>query len=142
LLYVAAFAPDAGESAGSLGASVAPAPLAAEIRPDASGFLKLTRKGVFEDFAQDLAESEKALLFAAQAPTSGNALGGNVTNPAWKTKPSWYVVATNDRAIQPDLERTMARKIGAETTAIAASHVAMLSQPEKVADWIVKAAAA
>jgi pimeloyl-ACP methyl ester carboxylesterase len=140
LVYVAAFAPDAGESAGSLGSTVAPAPMAAEIRPDANGFLKLTKDGVFKDFAQDLTAGEKDILFVAQAPTSGNSLGGTVTTPAWKTKPSWYIVATNDRAIPPELEMTMAKKIKAETISIASSHVAMLAQPDKVAAFIVHAA--
>src|SRR5262249_25410346 len=125
LVYVAAFAPDAGESAGSLGATVAPAPMASEAKPDRNGFLKLTKVGVFDDFAQDGTDIEKTVLFAAQAPTSVTSLGGNVTSPAWKTKPSWYIVATNDRAIQPSLEATMAKKINAETILIAASHVIM-----------------
>jgi pimeloyl-ACP methyl ester carboxylesterase len=141
LVYVAAFAPDVGESAGSLGASVAPTPMASEVRPDQNGFLKLTKTGVFDGFAQDLTQQEKNLLFAAQAPTSANALGGNVTKAAWKTKPSWYVVATNDRAIQPSLEESMAKRINAETISVPASHVVMLSQPDKVADLILKAAA-
>ena len=141
LVYIAAFAPDAGESAGSLLASVPPSPLAPEGRPDANGFLKLSRKGMFESFAQDLTEIEKGVIFAVQGPVSVNALGGNVTKPAWRTKPSWYMVASNDRAIPPDLEVSLAKKIGAkETISVAASHVAMLSQPGKVADWIVKAA--
>src|SRR5467141_4605611 len=69
LVYIAAFAPDAGQSAGSLGASVEPAPMGAEVRPDAQGFLKLTEAGVKNDFAQDLTPTEKSVLFAAQAPT-------------------------------------------------------------------------
>src|SRR5712672_2208718 len=93
LVYIAAFAPSAGESAGSLGATVAPAPMGAEIRPDAAGFLRLTREGVFNGFAQDLPEIEKRVLFAAQTPTAGKALGGNVSTPAWKEKRSWYLVA-------------------------------------------------
>jgi pimeloyl-ACP methyl ester carboxylesterase len=140
LVYVAAFAPDAGESAGSLGSSVAPAPMGAEIRPDAKGFLKLTRAGVFNDFAQDLTEGDKGVLFAAQAPTSGNALGGNVTTAAWKTKPSWYIVATNDRAIPPNLEMTMAKRIKADTITLPSSHVVMLSKPDKVAAFVIRAA--
>ena len=104
LVYVAAFAPDAGESAGSLGASVAPAPLGAELRPDEQGFLRMTETGVNESFAQDLSPSEKDVVFATQSPTAGAALGANVTKPAWKSKPSWYLVATSDRAIQPELE--------------------------------------
>ena len=140
LVYVSAFAPDAGESAGSLLGSVPPSPMGAELRPDANGFLKLTKAGVFDDFAQDLTTGEKDILFAAQAPTSGKSLGGTVTTPAWKTKPSWYVVAANDRAIPPELEATMAKKIKAETISVASSHVAMLSQPDTVAAFIIRAA--
>src|SRR6202008_607011 len=102
LVYIAAFAPDASQSAGSLGAGVAPAPMGAEIRPDREGYLKLTEGGVKNDFAQDLTPTEKAILFAAQAPTAAAALGGAVSVPAWKARPTWYLVATADRAIQPD----------------------------------------
>jgi pimeloyl-ACP methyl ester carboxylesterase len=140
LIYVAAFAPDVGESAGALLASVPASPIAAEFKPDAEGYLKLTEKGVLEDFAQDLSEVEKKLLFVAQAPTSGKCLGGQISNPAWKSKPSWYIVAENDRAIPPDLERTMAGRIKAQTTSVSASHVAMLSRPEVVANVIINAA--
>ncbi len=140
LVYVAAFAPDAGESAGSLLASVPPSPMGAELRPDANGFLKLTKTGVLDDFAQDLPAIEKLALFVAQAPTSGKSLGGTVTNPAWKTKPSWYIVANNDRAIPPALEATMAKRAKAETISVDASHVVMLAQPDKVVDVIVRAA--
>jgi pimeloyl-ACP methyl ester carboxylesterase len=140
LVYVAAFAPDAGESAGALLATVPPTPLATEGRPDAAGFVKLTKTGVFDDFAQDLSDVEKAILFAAQAPTSVKSLGGNVSTPAWKSKPSWYIVATNDRAIPPALEATMAKRMGAETISIAASHVVMLSHPDEVTDFIIRAA--
>ena len=140
LVYVAAFAPGAGESAGSLGASVEPAPMNAEIRPDPQGFLKLTRAGVLNGFAQDLPEAEKSLQFATQAPTAARALGGAVSTPAWKTRPSWYIVATEDRAIQPSLERRMAEQIGAKTVSVASSHLVMLSHPEDVAKLIVEAA--
>jgi pimeloyl-ACP methyl ester carboxylesterase len=139
LVYVAAWVPDIGESVGSLGASVAPAPIVSEVRPDRNGFLKLTKAGVLENFAQDLTEDEKNILFAAQAPTSGNSLGGTVTQAAWKTKPSWYIVATEDRAIPPGLEQAMARKINARTTSIAASHVVMLSHQAEVASVITEA---
>jgi pimeloyl-ACP methyl ester carboxylesterase len=136
LVYIAAFAPGAGESAGSLGATVAPAPMGAEIRSDATGFLRLTREGVFNAFAQDLPEAEKRLLFATQTPTAGRALGGNVSTPAWKEKRSWYLVATEDRAIQPDLERQMSKRMGATVVSIASSHVAMLSHPKEVSTLI------
>jgi pimeloyl-ACP methyl ester carboxylesterase len=140
LIYVAAFAPDVGESAGSLGATMEQPPMLAELRPDAEGFLKITRKGIFEGFAQDLSEAEKEIIFATQAPTSAKALGGVVTGAPWKTRPSWYVVATDDRAIQPDLERMMARRASADTISLASSHLVMLSHPSEVAAFITKAA--
>jgi pimeloyl-ACP methyl ester carboxylesterase len=140
LVYVAAFAPDDGQSAGSLGATMAPPPLAAEVKPDSEGFLKLSKNGIYESFAQDLSASEKAILYAAQAPTNAKSLGGNITNAAWHSKPSWYIVASNDRAIQPDLEASMARKIHATTTTVASSHVPMLSHPDAVAAVIEHAA--
>jgi pimeloyl-ACP methyl ester carboxylesterase len=141
LVYVAAFAPDAGQSAGSLNASVPPSPMAAEVRPDAQGFLKLTQKGVSEDFAQDVSPAEKVLLFAAQAPTNVKSLGGAVSAPAWRTKPSWYIVADQDRAIPPALEATMAKTIKAKTSRLQGSHLIMLSKSSAVATVIEEAAA-
>lgn len=140
LVYVAAFAPDAGQSAGSLGATVAPAPMATEAKPDSEGFLKLTKTGVYDDFAQDVTAGEKAQLYAAQAPTNIKSLGGNISSAAWHNKPSWYIVASNDRAIQPALEATMAHTIHATMTTIPSSHVAMLSHPDAVAAVIERAA--
>jgi len=139
LVYIAAFAPDAGQSAGSLGAGVAPTPMGAEIRPDKEGYLRLTEAGVKNDFAQDLTPIEKTILFAAQAPTAAAALGGAVSVPAWKARPSWYLVATADRAIQPDLQRTMANTIKAKTIEVASSHVAMLARPQETAKLILEA---
>ncbi len=139
LVYIAAFAPDAGESAGSLGASVEPAPLGAKIRPDKEGFLKLSESGIENDFAQDLTPAEKNVLFAAQGPTADAALAGNVPVAAWKTKPNWYLVATQDRAIQPALQRAMAKKIKATTIEVTSSHVAMLARPEETAKLIIEA---
>jgi pimeloyl-ACP methyl ester carboxylesterase len=140
VVYIAAFAPDVGQSAGSLGASVAPAPMAEHIRPDKEGYLKLTAAGIKENFAQDLTDVEKNVLFATQAPTSGASLGGNVTAAAWKSKPSSYLVATLDRAIRPELQRTMAKTIRAKTIEVASSHVAMLSHPQDTAHLIIEAA--
>jgi pimeloyl-ACP methyl ester carboxylesterase len=141
LVYIAAFAPDAGQSVGSLGASADPAPMGAEARPDAHGFLKITEAGVKNDFAQDLSPTEKDVLFAAQAPTAAGAFGENVSAAAWKTKPSWYLVANQDRAIPPNLERAMAKTIKAKTIEVAASHVAMLSRPQETANLILEATA-
>jgi pimeloyl-ACP methyl ester carboxylesterase len=141
LVYVAAFAPDAGQSAGALNASGTPAPMATEAKPDAEGFLKLTKIGVYDDFAQDLTATEKAVLYATNAPTNVKALGGTITKAAWHDKPSWYVVAANDRAIQPSLEAAMAKTIHATTTTVKSSHVAMLAKPAEVARVIERAAA-
>jgi pimeloyl-ACP methyl ester carboxylesterase len=139
LVYVSAVAPDKGESALGLITSVQ-TPIGAELRPDKSGFLKLTPKGIAEDFAQDLSAKEIAVLTATQTPTSVAAMKGEVTNPAWKSKPSWYIIAGNDRAISPDLEAAQAKRIGATTVTVPSSHVIMLAQPSKVADVIFDAA--
>src|ERR1700733_3623132 len=139
LVYVSAVAPDKGESAFGLITSV-PTPIDSELRPDKSGFLKLTPKGIAEDFAQDLPTGEIAVLTATQVPTSVTAMKGEVTVPAWKSKASWYIVAANDRAISPGLEASQAKKIGATTVTVPSSHVVMLAQPAKVADVILEAA--
>jgi pimeloyl-ACP methyl ester carboxylesterase len=140
LVYVAAFAPDVGESAASLGAGGPPTRLLEVVRPDEQHFFKLTREGVDEVFAQDLTAAERALIFATQNPLSGAALGGEVTAPAWKEKPSWYLLASEDHTIHPELQKKMAARIEATTLTVAASHVAMLSQPDAVAKLIVQAA--
>lgn len=140
LIFVAAFAPDQGESAGSLGAGAAPAPLGAEIRPDAQGFLKLTQTGIDESFGQDLSETERLIAFVTQGPTSAQALGGVVAMPAWKSKPSWYVIAEQDGAIQPVLQHQMADRARSHKTSLASSHLVMMSHPEKVSQVILAAA--
>jgi pimeloyl-ACP methyl ester carboxylesterase len=139
LVFVSAVAPNQGESAFGLITSV-PTPIGSELRPDKSGFLKLTSKGIAEDFAQDLSAKEIEVLTATQMPTSVGAMKGEVTNPAWKSKPSWYIIAANDRAISPELEAAQAKKIGATTTTVSSSHVIMLAQPAKVAGVILDAA--
>jgi pimeloyl-ACP methyl ester carboxylesterase len=139
LVYVAAFAPDTGESVGSVSQAYPPAPLGAELRPDSEGFLSITPKGVAEDFAQDLPANEAKVLWAAQGPTNGAAFGATISNAAWKTKPSWYLVADHDRAIPPALETAEAARMKATTVHVAASHLVMLSRPKDVADLIEKA---
>lgn len=141
LVYVAAFALDAGESLAALSKSGPQAPLNSELRPDQAGFLKATDKGINEDFAQDLPEKERRVLEASQVPTSVNAFSGTVTQAAWKTKPSWFIVASSDRAIPPQAEEAMAAHIGAHTTTVNSSHVVMLSHPEAVIATIEAAAA-
>ena len=140
LVYVAAFAPDERESTQSLSKQFPAAPAAAELSQDDYGFFTLSREGIFSDFAQDVSEREKEVLFAAQGPTAGAALGGLVTMPAWRTKPNWFVVAANDRAIQPELERMEAKRMNAVTITVATSHVAMVAEPRIVADFITLAA--
>jgi pimeloyl-ACP methyl ester carboxylesterase len=139
LVYVDAFAPDAGESAGSLFAQFELAPLNPEIRPDAEGFLKLSKVGIFDVFAQDLTDAEKSLLLATQGPINGAALGGVVAEAAWRTKPSWYLIGDQDRAIPRVNQERMAARMKATVAHANASHVAMLAQPAAVADLIHKA---
>jgi len=139
IVYVAAVAPDKGESAFGLITSV-PTPVGTELRPDKSGFLKVTPKGIAEDLAQDLSVNEILTLTATQVPTSVGAMKGEITTPAWKSKASWYIIAANDRTISPQLEAAEAKKIGATTTTVTSSHVIMLAQPSKVANVILDAA--
>jgi pimeloyl-ACP methyl ester carboxylesterase len=139
LVYVNGFAPDAGESAGSLFAQFEPAPLNPEIRPDAEGFLRLSKAGIFDVFAQDLTEAEKSMLLVTQGPINGAALGGVVAEAAWKAKPSWYLVGDQDRAIPRVNQERMAARMNATVAHANASHVAMLAQPEAVANLILDA---
>lgn len=141
LVYVAAFAPGDGESVGSISAPYPPTPLGAELRPDAQGFLSITPKGIAEDFAQDLTPAEKQLVLATQGPTNGAAFGANITTAAWKTKPSWFVIAGSDRAIPPALEKAEAARMKATSITVPSSHLAMLSHPIEVARMIEQAAA-
>ncbi|WP_420383030.1 alpha/beta fold hydrolase [Novosphingobium sp.] len=141
MVYVDAFAPDAGESAGSLMAQFEAAPIGAELRPDAEGFLSLTRTGVFELFAQDLDDAEKAVIHATQGPVNGAALGGTLTAAAWRTRPTFYLIGDDDHAIPAVEQARMAARMNATVAHVAASHVPMLSQPGVVADFIATAAA-
>jgi pimeloyl-ACP methyl ester carboxylesterase len=140
LVYVAAAAPDAGQSFLELAQTAAATPGNDQIQPDKFGYVHMSPKGIAEDFAQDLSKAEQQVLIAAQGPQPFAALKDKVTVPAWKTKPNWYIVAANDRMINPDLERTLAKKMNATTTTVQSSHVAMLAQPEKVAAVIIEAA--
>ena len=141
LVYVAAFAPDAGESALSLTKTGPATPIGADLVPDAQGFLKLSAAGVAADFAQDLSPTEQTEIAATQGPLSApNAFSANVTHAAWKNLPSWYIVAANDRAIGPVLEATMAKRINATTLTLPSSHVVMLSHPAEVSNFVEKAA--
>jgi len=141
LVYVAAFAPGEGESINSVSKPYPPAPLGGELRPDAQGFLTATPKGITEDMAQDLSDGEQQILTATQGQTSAAVFGATVTTAAWRTKPSWAVIAGNDRAIPPQLEKDEAATIKATSITLPANHLAMLSHPKEVAELIEQAAA-
>jgi pimeloyl-ACP methyl ester carboxylesterase len=140
LVYVAAFAPDQGESAGSLGKPYGVTPGVSELRPLADGFLVLTPKGVLEDFAPDVPLTERTLMIATQVPTQGAALGTPITTAAWRSKPSWFIVAENDRMISPEQERVTAKRMNAKTLTLPTSHVPMISRPKEVSNFIGEAA--
>jgi pimeloyl-ACP methyl ester carboxylesterase len=142
LVYVAALAPSEGESVASVTKPFPPAPLGNEVRADADGFLTLTPKGVAEDFAQDLSDNEKQVLTATQGPTAASVFGATVTTAAWKTKPSWWVIASHDRAVPPELQKAEAEAMKAKSITLPSSHVPMLSHPKEVAELIEKAATA
>jgi pimeloyl-ACP methyl ester carboxylesterase len=141
LVYVAAFAPDRGESMLSLLATAQPpSPLGSHLVFDKFGFSTIDPTGVDEDFAQCLPATGRHVIAATQSPASGAALTATVGTPAWKTKPSWYIVAKGDRAIPPSLEQTMAARIGAQTFSLDTCHLAMLDVPVQVANVITAAA--
>jgi pimeloyl-ACP methyl ester carboxylesterase len=141
LVYVAAFAPGEGESINSVSKPYPPAPLGSELRPDAQGFLTATPKGIAEDMAQDLSDEEKRILTATQGQTAASVFAATVTTAAWKSKRSWFVIAGNDRAIPPQLEKDEAAAIKATSITLQANHLAMLSHPREVAEVIERAAA-
>ena len=139
LVYVAAFAPAEGESPFDL--TIAnPTPFLQHLQQDQFGFLKLTSTGIREDFAPDLSDSEQTVLAATQSPTSVAALGAPISTPAWRVKPSWFVIAAHDRVVAPTLQAMFAERMNATSITLSSSHVAMLSQPYVVASFIRRAA--
>lgn len=139
LVYIAAYAPDKGETVASLTESVAPTILSGFIQ-NANGYLTLSREGIAKSFAVDLSPSEQELVYAVQEPAHQKVFGDVAVNAAWKTKPSWYVVASEDNTINPELERRLAKRASAKTTVLKSSHVAMLSKPNEVLEVILDAA--
>ena len=138
LVYVAAFQPDAGESLGSLAASKPPA--SSGPKPSADGFLYLPLASFHADFCADVPQSQADFMAISQVGLSVKSAGAVTTTPAWKTKPSFGIVATNDRAINPDLERSMYKRSNSTVTEVASSHVAYISHAAEVAAVIEKAA--
>lgn len=141
LAYIAAGAPDSGQSFGGWWADYEPAPGAAEIQAYGEGYVALTREGVLKDFVQDLDDADAELVYATQGPLATRCFEDTISTAAWRSKPSWYIVAENDRTIPPAVERDSAVRLGATTLTLNSGHVPMFSQPEKVADFLVRAAA-
>jgi pimeloyl-ACP methyl ester carboxylesterase len=142
LVYIAAAAPDSGESFNEWWMGSPPAPGAPEIRPAGSGsYVVLTLRGFREHFGQDLASDETILLHATQGPFAQASNDEKITHAAWRDKPSWFVLGANDHMLLPELEKATARKLGArKTLVLSSSHLPMLSQPYAVADFIQDAA--
>ena len=139
LVYVAAFAPDAGQSSGEQAKGFPTPPGVSQIKADSNGFLYMTSEGMAKGFAQDLPAKQTAVMSATQGPIKASAFDDRTTVAAWKTKPSWYVLATNDRMIHPEVQRSAAKRIGATLTELHTSHVPQQSQPAEVAEVILQA---
>jgi pimeloyl-ACP methyl ester carboxylesterase len=139
LVYIAAFALDAGESCATIEAAVPQASKA--FKPDSNGNWWIEQEHFAADFAADLPKDQAQFMAISQVPISTDAFTHKVTNPAWKTKPTWYMVATEDRSINPEQERMMAKRAHATTVEVKASHVAYMSHPRESAKLIEEAAA-
>ena len=139
LLYVAALIPEEGQNVNDVNAAMPPTAVGPEFRLSTEGFLSLSEKGINEFFAQDLPSAERKITFATQTPWAAAATQVKVYSPAWKTKPSWVIVASKDGMINPDLQRFKAKLIKATTIELATSHVPMVSQPVQVANFIAAA---
>ena len=141
LVYLAAFAPEANEPVAAFNDKY-PSALGPALRPDAAGFLYIDRSAFHDVFAADVNKNDAEVLAVTQKPINNTAFAASVPAPAWKTIPSWYLVSTEDHAINPDLERFYAKRMGASTMEIRASHVAFISHPDQVAKLIERAAGA
>lgn len=141
LVYIAAFAPDKGESVQSLIKDPVPGAPVPPILPPQDGFLLLDQAKFAASFAADVGERQAGFMAASQVPWGVNALTGAVSVPAWKTKPSWYLVAADDKMIPPPAQRAMAARAGARVTEVPGSHAVYVSRPQAVADVIAQAAA-
>ena len=140
LVYVAAFAPDAGESVAALIKDPPPGAPVPPILPPRDGYLLLDRAKFHDSFAADVDAGKAAFMADSQVPWGVAAGEGTISRPAWKTRPSWYLLATEDRMIPPDAQRAMAKRAGATVVEAKASHAGYVSQPSAVASLIEKAA--
>jgi pimeloyl-ACP methyl ester carboxylesterase len=138
LVYIAAFALDEGESCATIEQAVPPATTA--IKQDGNGLFWIDEAHFVADFAADIPRDEAEFMAISQVPISADAFTHKVTNPAWKMKPTWYMVATADRSINPDQERMMAKRAKAKMVEVNSSHVAYMSHPKEAAKMIEEAA--
>jgi pimeloyl-ACP methyl ester carboxylesterase len=140
LVYIAAFAPDRGESVATLIKDPPPGAPVPPILPPQQGFLELDRAKFAASFAADVAPEKAEFMANSQVPWGLDALNGVVTQPAWKSKPSWYLVATDDHMIPPPAQRAMSKRAGSSVVEVKGSHAVYVSQPEAVAQLIKNAA--
>lgn len=141
LVYIAAFAPDGGESVETLIKNPPPNAPVPPILPPQDGFLYLDRSKFAASFAGDVNPGLASFMADSQVPWGVQALGGTVSEPAWKSKPSWYLVSTDDRMIPPDAQRAMSKRAGSKVVEVKGSHAVYVSQPQAVASLIEQAAA-
>jgi len=140
LVYIAGFAPDKGASVNTLIADPPPGAPVPPILPPRDGFLFLDREKFHASFAGDVSDELAAFMADSQVPWGVEALSGTITEPAWRSKPSWYLLTTEDRMIPPAAQRQMSERAGSTVVEVAASHSVYVSQPAAVAELIQKAA--
>ena len=140
LVYITAFAPDKGESVATLIKDPPPGAPVPPILPPQDGYLFLDKEKFSASFAADVDEAKAAFMADSQVPWGVGALSGTISEPAWKTKPSWYLVATEDKMIPPDAQRAMSKRAGSTVGEVKGSHAIYVSQPEAVAAIIEQAA--
>jgi pimeloyl-ACP methyl ester carboxylesterase len=140
LVYITAFAPDKGESVGTLIKDPPPGTPVPPIVPPQAGFLFLDKNAFAASFAADVEPGKAAFMADSQVPWGVEALNAVITEPAWRTKPSWYLVATQDKMIPPDAQRAMSKRAGSKVVEVGGSHAIYVSQPRAVASLIEEAA--
>jgi pimeloyl-ACP methyl ester carboxylesterase len=140
LVYIAAFAPDKGESVGSLIKDPLPGAPVPPILPPQDGFLFLDKTKFPASFAADVEPEKAAFMADSQVPWGTGAISGAISEPAWRTKPSWYLVTTEDKMIPPDAQRAMSKRAGSKVVEVKGSHAIYVSQPEAVAALVEQAA--
>jgi pimeloyl-ACP methyl ester carboxylesterase len=139
LVYIAAFQPEVGESALDLAKTEAPSPENGITAPDENGYFFYSKDKFYEGFAKGVSKAESDFMYDSQGPLSLEAFSAKMTAAAWKTKPSWGIVSTEDKSIQPDIERKGYKRSGAIVTEIKASHVVFMTHPKEVANVIIEA---